>query len=58
MKLRKEELQKQGRVDTEVSQVTKEDVIGTFGVTKDHILTAAKILGNEEYTKSSGNSSA
>ena len=58
MKLRKEELKKQGKVEAEVSEVTEEDVAKAFGVTKDHMLEAAKILQAEENTKNSGDSSA
>ena len=58
MKLRKEELKKQGKVEAEVSKVTKEDVARVFGVTKDHMLEAAKILQAEENTKSLGDPSA
>ena len=43
MKLRKEELKKQGKVEAEVSEVTEKDVAKVFGVTKDHLLEAAKI---------------
>ena len=38
MRLQKEELKKQGKVDAEVSEITEEDLIGAFGVTKDHML--------------------
>ena len=58
MKLRKEELKKQGKVEAEVSEVTEEDVAQAFGVTKDHMLEAAKILQAEENTKNLGGSSA
>ena len=58
MQLRKEELKKQGKVNAEVSKVTKDDIINAFGVTKDHMLEAAKILGNEGNTKNSGCPSA
>ena len=58
MKLRKEELKKQGKVEAEVSEVTEEDVAKAFGVTKDHMLEAAKILQAEENTKNLGHSSA
>ena len=44
MKLRKEELKKQGKVQAKVSEVTEEDVAKAFGVTKDHMLEATKIL--------------
>ena len=58
MKLRKEELKKQGKVEAEVSKVTEEDVAKTFGVTKDHMLEAAKILQTEENTENLGTFSA
>ena len=54
MKLRKEELKKQGKVEAEVSKVTEEDVAKVFGVTKDHRLEAAKILQAKENTKNLG----
>ena len=57
MQLRKEELKKQGKVKAEVSGVTKEDVIKTFGVLKDHMLEAAKIMANEGKTENSGHPS-
>ena len=47
MQLRKEELKKQGKIDAKVSEVTKDDVINMIGATKDHMLEAAKILGNK-----------
>ena len=37
---------------------TKDDIISTFEVTKDHMLQAAKILGNEGKTENSGCPSA
>ena len=49
MQLRKEELKNQGKVEAEVSEVTEEDVISAFGVTKDHMLEAAKILDVSVY---------
>ena len=58
MQLRKEELKKQGKVEAEVSEGTKEDIISTFGVTKDHMLEAAKILETEGNTKILGHPSA
>ena len=58
MKLRKEELKKQGKVEAEVSEVTEEDVAKVFGVTKAHMLEAAKILQAEENTENLGHSSA
>ena len=50
----KEELKKQGKVEAEVSEVTGEDVAKAFGVTKDHMLEAEKILQAEETTENSG----
>ena len=58
MQLKKEELKKQGKIDTEVSKITEDNMISTFGVTKDHMLKAAEILGKEENTKNLGKSSA
>ena len=58
MKLRKEELKKQGKVEAEVSEVTEEDVAKAFGVSKNHMLEAAKILQAEENTPNLGHSSS
>ena len=58
MKLKKDELKKQGKVNAEVSDVTEENLIEAFGVTKDHMSKAAKILGKGENTKNLGGSSA
>ena len=57
MKLRTEELKKQGKVEAEVSEVNKEDIAKAFGVTKDHMLKATKILQPEENNENSGDSS-
>ena len=56
MKLKKDELKKQGKVNAEV-KVTKENLTEAFGVTKDHMSKAAKILGKEENTENLGSSS-
>ena len=56
MQLRKEELKKPGKINTEVSEITKYDMISTFGVTKDHMLKVAEILGTEESTENLGKS--
>ena len=49
MKLKKEELRKQGKISTsEVSEITEDDMISAFGVTKYHMLKAAKILGEKK----------
>ena len=42
MKLRREELKKQGKVDTEVSGITKEDLVEAFGITKDQMTKAGR----------------
>ena len=58
MKLKKKELRKQGKINTEVSQIMEDDMINAFRVTKDHMLKAAEILGKEEKTKIFGETSA
>ena len=58
MKLRREELKKHGKVDTEVSKITEGDLVETFGITKDQMIKAGKILGRNESTEKLGNSSA
>ena len=35
MKLRKEELKKQGKVDTEVRKIIEGDMVQAFGITKE-----------------------
>ena len=37
MKLKKDELKRQGKINVEVSDVTEENLIKAFGVTKDHM---------------------
>ena len=51
MQLRKEELKK---VEAEVSEVTKKDIISVFVVTKDHMLEVAKNLETEWKTENLG----
>ena len=58
MQLRKEELKKQGTVEAKVNEVIEEDVINAFGVTKDYMLEAPKMLEAEGKTKKSGHPSA
>ena len=58
MQLKKEELKKQGKVEAEFSEITEEDIINAFGVTKDHMLEAAKMLEAERKTKKLGHPSA
>ena len=57
MKIIKEELKNQGKSSTQVNEITKGDMIQAFGVTKDQMQKAAKILGKDEKTKKLGNSS-
>ena len=57
IKLRRKELKKQGKVDTEVSEVTEGDLIEVFGITKDHMTKAGEILSKNENTENLGNSS-
>ena len=54
MQLKREELKKQGKIDTEVSKITEDNMISTFEVTKDHMLKAVEILGKEENTEEFG----
>ena len=54
MKLRREELKKQDIAQTEVSKISKGDLVEAFGVTKNQMTRAAKILTKEENTKKLG----
>ena len=58
MQLKKEELKKEGKVETEVSEITEDDMISIFGVTTDHMLKADEILGKQENTENLRKSSA
>ena len=58
MKLKKEELKKQERNNRQVNEITEDDLIQAFGVTKDQMEKAATILSKSKRTKKSGNSSA
>ena len=58
MKLRREKLKKQGKVDIEVSEITKGDLVEAFAIPKDQMIKAGKILGKNENTKKCGNLSA
>ena len=58
MKLKREELKQQGTINSEVSEITGEDIISAFGVTNDFMLKAAYILGKEEKTENLGKSLA
>ena len=57
MKIKREELKKQGKSSTQVNEITEGDMIQAFGVTEDQMQKAAEILGKDKKTKKSGNSS-
>ena len=56
MKLKKEELKKHGKANAQVSEITEKNIVEVFGVTKDHMVRPAKILGKGESTENLGNS--
>ena len=58
MKLKKEELKKHGKANAKVGEITEENIIEAFGVTKEHMVKAAEILGKGENTENSAGSSA
>ena len=51
MKLRREELNKQGIAQTEVSKINEGDLVEAFGITKNQMTRAAEILAKNENTK-------
>ena len=50
MKIKREELKKQGKSSTQVNKINERDMIQAFGVTKDQMKKAAEILGKDEKT--------
>ena len=58
MKLKHEELKKQGRSSNQVNELTENNLIQAFGVTEDQMEKAALMLNRSENTKKSGNSLA
>ena len=58
MKLKKEELKKQGKTSNQVNEITESNLIQAFGVTEDQMEKAASLLNRSEFIKKSGNSSA
>ena len=56
MKIKREELKKQGKSSAHVNEIMERDMIQAFGVTKDQMEKAAEILGKDE-KKKLGNSS-
>ena len=57
MKLRREELKKQGVAQTEVSEISEGGLVEVFGVTKNQMTRAAEILTKDENTEKLGDSS-
>ena len=51
MKLKNEQLKKPGKIDAQVNEITEESLINAFGVTQNHKLEAANILGAEGNTE-------
>ena len=51
MKLKREELKKQGRSSSQINEITKGDLLQAFGVTEDQMEKAATILSMSEETK-------
>ena len=58
MKLKREELKKQGKSSKQVNEITESNLIQAFGVTEDQMEKAASLLNGSEITKKLGNSSA
>ena len=58
MRLKRDKLKNKGKVETEVSKITKGELVEAFGITKDQMVRAAEILTKDENTEKSGNSSA
>ena len=58
MKLKQEELKKQGRSSNQVNELTEGNLIQAFSVTEDQMEKAASILSRNEGTEKLGNLSA
>ena len=54
MKLRREELKKQGIAQTEVSEISEGDLVEAFGITKNQMTRAAEILAKDKNTEKLG----
>ena len=54
MKLRREELKKQGIAQTEVSEISEGDLVEAFGITKNQMVRAAEILHQGREHQKSG----
>ena len=55
MKLKREELRKQERSNSQVNEITEGDLIQAFGVTEDQMEKAATILSRSKRTEKLGN---
>ena len=51
MKLKKEELKKQGKTSNQVNEITESNLIQAFGVTEDQMDKAASMLSRNENTE-------
>ena len=58
MKLKREELKKQGRSSSQINEITEGNLIQAFSVTEDQMEKAATILSRSEETEKSRNSPA
>ena len=56
MKLKREELKKQGRGSNQVNEITENNFIQAFSVTEDQMEKAASMLNRSKNTEKSGNS--
>ena len=55
MKLKREELKKQGKSSSQVNDITESNLIQAFRVTEDQMDKAVSLLNRSEFTKKSGN---
>ena len=58
MRLKRDELKKQGGGSKQVNKITENNFMQAFGVTKDEMEKAASMLEGNESTENSGNSPA
>ena len=58
MKLKREELKKQGKSSSQVNEITESNLIQAFRVTEDQMEKAASLLNGSKFTEKSGNSLA
>ena len=55
MRIKSEELKKQGKFSAQVNEITKKDMIQAFEITENQMEKATDILGKDEKTKKLGN---